>query len=189
MTRQRDSSECITHLPAIRWGGELLGRGMDFTWSQKKSSPGSCVLARNILLWAGMLTVAPSDLMWHLSSSLSISWELSCHLYHLCFRLPYESPIWQHKYWLMKSRCLTDWERRDPVSMMGQDSFIWEKKQQLHFYSHSRRNPLSFSLFTLLSSHLWSSFLIFFLCHPLLMEFMQKSAQKWSLPRMLYLGD
>ena len=43
---------------------------------------------------------------------------------HLCFRLPYESPIWQHKYWLMKSRCLTDWERRDPVSMMGQDSFI-----------------------------------------------------------------
>ena len=179
---------------------------MDFTWSQKRSSPGSGVLARNILLWAGMLTVAPSDLMWHLSSSLSISWELSCHLYHLCFRLPYESPIWQHKYWLMKSRCLTDWERRDPVSMMGQDSFIWEKKnllfisilslvlyyislEQLHFYSHSRRNPLSFSLYTLLSSHLWSSFLIFFLCHPLLMEFMQKSAQNWSLPRMLYLGD
>lgn len=75
--------------------------------------------------------MAPSDLMWHLSSSLSISRELPCHLYHSCFRLPYESPIWQHKYGLMKSRCLADWERGDPVSMMEQNSFISKKKKKI----------------------------------------------------------
>lgn len=146
---------------------------MNFTWSQKKSSPWRGVLARNILLWAGMLTVAPSDLMWHLSSSLSISWELSCHLYHSCFRLPYESPIWQHKYWLMKSRCLTDWREGILCQRWGRiHSF---KKNIPHFYSHSGRNPLSFSLF-FPSLPLLSSFLISFLCHPMLMEFTQKSA-------------